>query len=175
MSVFIGTFFSAIIPCGPLNLNDRNVNYHGLFLDLNNLHTGLTSVQPGGDVMSETLFKELKNIGIDEELATKVSASLDPDYNASKKDVLVMQEAIMQVQVRSDARYHELNNKTERSYHELNNKIESFRSELRTEMHQGFAGMRTEMASMNRQYLVTFGGLISTIVAVFLVNLYFHI
>ena len=125
--------------------------------------------------MSETLFSELKKIGIDEELAAKVSASLDPDYNASKKDVLVMQEAIMQVQVRSDARYHELNNKTERSYHELNNKIESFRSELRTEMHQGFAGMRTEMASMNRQYLVTFGGLISTIVAVFLVNLYFHI
>ena len=147
--------------------------------------------------MSETLFSELKNIGIDEELAAKVSASLDPDYNASKKDVLVMQEAIMQVQVRSDARYHELNNKTERSYHELNhkidtgyhqlnhkidtsyhelnNKIELFRGELRTEMHQGFAGMRTEMASMNRQYLITFGGLISTIVAVFLVNLYFHI
>ena len=136
--------------------------------------------------MSETLFRELKNIGIDEELAAKVSASLDPDYNASKKDVLVMQEAIMQVQVRSDARYHELNNKTERSYHELNhkidtsyhelnNKIELFRGELRTEMHQGFAGMRTEMASMNRQYLITFGGLISTIVAVFLVNLYFHI
>ena len=113
--------------------------------------------------MSKTLFTELKNIGIDEELAAKVSASLDPDYNASKKDILVMQEAIMQVEIRTDARYHE-----------LNNKIESVKGELRSEMHQGFASMRTEMASMNRQYLITFGGLISTIVAVFLVNLYFH-
>ncbi|WP_257292103.1 hypothetical protein [Endozoicomonas sp. ONNA1] len=52
--------------------------------------------------MSQTLFKELKNIGIDEELAAKVSASLDPDHNASKKDVLIMQEAILQHQVRSD-------------------------------------------------------------------------
>ncbi|WOG28296.1 hypothetical protein [Endozoicomonas sp. 8E] len=33
--------------------------------------------------MSETLFNELKNIGISEELAAKVSASLDPDYNPS--------------------------------------------------------------------------------------------
>ena len=109
--------------------------------------------------MSKTLFTELTNIGIDQELAAKVSASLDPDYNASKKDVLLMQEAIMQVELRNDARYHELNNKVEA---------------VKTEMHQGFAGMRTEIAGMNRQYLITFGGLISTIVTVFLVNLYFH-
>ena len=46
--------------------------------------------------MAESLFNELKRIGINEELAAKVSASLDPEYNASKKDILVMQEAIMQ-------------------------------------------------------------------------------
>ena len=110
--------------------------------------------------MTKTLFTELKRIGIDEELAAKVSASLDPDYNASKKDVLIMQEALMQVELRNDARYHELNNKIEG---------------VKSEMHQGFASMRTEIAGMNRQYLITFGGLISTIVAVFLVNLYFHL
>ena len=125
--------------------------------------------------MTKSLFAELKQLGVEEELAAKVSASLDPDYNASKKDILVMQEAIMQVQVRSDARYHELNNKTENSYHGLNNKIESVKGDLRSEMHQGFASLRSEIASMNRQYLITFGGLISTIVAVFLVNLYFHL
>ena len=114
--------------------------------------------------MSGNLFSELMKIGVDEELAAKVSASLDPEYNASKKDILVMQEAIMQVQLRSDERYHE-----------LNNKIESVKGELRSEMHDGFTGMRIEMASMNRQYLITFGGLITTIVAVFLVNLYFHL
>ena len=154
--------------------------------------------------MSQTLFTQLKEIGIDEELAAKVSASLDPEYNASKKDILVMQEAIMQVQMRGDSRYHELNNKIDTSYHELNNKIDTSYHELnnkidtrynelnskidhryheldskidgvKTEMHQGFAGIRTEMASMNRQYLITFGGLISTIITVFLVNLWFHI
>ena len=91
--------------------------------------------------MNKTLFSELKTLGVDEELAAKVSASLDPDYNASKKDILVMQEAIMQVQVRSDARYHELNNKVEQNYHELNNKIESVKTELRAEMHNGFTGI----------------------------------
>ena len=143
--------------------------------------------------MTKSLFAELKQLGVDEDVASKVSASLDPDYNASKKDILVMQEAIMQVQVRSDARYHELNNKTDSSYHELNNKIEAVKGELRSEMHEGFASIRSdmgnmradmgnmradmvrEMASMSRQYLITFGGLISTIVAVFLVNLYFHL
>ena len=136
--------------------------------------------------MSKTLFSELKKLGVEDDLASRVSASLDPDYNASKKDILVMQEAIMQVQVRSDARFHELNNKVEQNYHELNNKIESVKTDLKSEMHHGFANIRTEMgtmrsemvremASMNRQYLITFGGLISTIVAVFLVNLYFHL
>ena len=125
--------------------------------------------------MNKTLFSELKTLGVDEELAAKVSASLDPEYNASKKDILVMQEAIMQVQVRSDARHHELNNKVEQNYHELNNKIESVKTELRAEMHNGFTGIRSDMAGYNRQYLITFGGLISTIVAVFLVNLYFHL
>ena len=132
--------------------------------------------------MSKTLFSELKNIGIDEELAAKVSASLDPDYNASKKDVLVMQEAIMQVELRNDARYHELSNKNDARYHELSNKNDACYHELNNkietvsnEMHRGFASMRTEIAGMNRQYLITFGGLITTIITVFLVNLYYHL
>ena len=142
--------------------------------------------------MTKSLFAELKQLGVDEEIASKVSASLDPDYNASKKDILVMQEAIMQVQVRSDARYHEINHKVDQNYHKLNSKIDQVNHDLnhkidqvnhdldtkiesvKSEMHQGFAGLRTEMASMNRQYLITFGGLICTIVTVFLVNLYFH-
>ncbi|MFK0572277.1 hypothetical protein [Endozoicomonas sp.] len=165
--------------------------------------------------MSDNLFKQLTDIGIDPELAGKVSASLDPEHNASKKDVLIMQEAMMQVQLVSESRYHEMNNKTDRSYHELNSKMDHNYHELnrkidrgyhqldqkidtryheldhkidtrcheldtkieslKTEMHQGFSGLRTEMASMNRQYLITFGGLITTIITVFLTNLYFHL
>ncbi|WP_252179064.1 hypothetical protein [Endozoicomonas sp. 4G] len=101
--------------------------------------------------MEKSLFAELKRIGIDEELASKVSASLDPEYNASKKDILVLQEAIMQVQLQS-----------ERSYQALS-------SALHTEI----AGVRTEMASFNRQYVITFLGLITTIISVFVINWYF--
>ena len=105
--------------------------------------------------MEEPLFAELKRIGIDEELAHKVSASLDPDYNASKEDVLVMQEAIMQVQLQS-----------ERSYNNLRSEIADVREDV--------AAVRSEMGSMHRQYWITFGGLITTIVSVFAVNWYFH-
>ena len=169
--------------------------------------------------MSENLFGELTRIGIDQELAAKVSASLDPEYNASKKDILVMQEAIMQVQLRSDnrhyelnnkidtsyhdlnnkidasyhelnekidtryhelnekidTRYHELNNKIDTSYHELNNKIDSRYHELDSKIDKGFAGIRTEMASMTRQHQITFGTLLCSILAVFLVNVWFHL
>ena len=41
--------------------------------------------------MAKSLFNELKRIGIDEELTARGSASLDPDYNANKKDILMMQ------------------------------------------------------------------------------------
>lgn len=55
--------------------------------------------------MADSLFQQLKHIGIDEELACQVSASLDPDHNASKQDVLVLHEAILPVQAKSDERY----------------------------------------------------------------------
>ncbi|WP_257280755.1 hypothetical protein [Endozoicomonas sp. ISHI1] len=61
--------------------------------------------------MSDTLFNQLKNIGISEELAAKVSASLDPDYNASKKDVLIMQEAIFQHQALFNQKMADMNAK----------------------------------------------------------------
>lgn len=35
--------------------------------------------------MPDALFSQLKEIGIDEELARQVSASADPDHNANKK------------------------------------------------------------------------------------------
>ena len=73
--------------------------------------------------MESSLFAELKRIGIDEELAAKVSTSLDPDYNASKKDVLIMQEAIMQIQLQS-----------ERSYQALSSEISTLRTEMHTEL-----------------------------------------
>ena len=120
--------------------------------------------------MPDSLFTQLKKIGIDEELAHQVSASLDPDYNASKKDVLIMQEAILQLQVRTDAQFKEF----QQLHHELQQKSDDRYYELKTEMTQGFADVRSEMHRMLRQYWITFGGLITTIISVFAVNWYFH-
>lgn len=131
--------------------------------------------------MSKSLYNELKRIGIDEELAAKVNASLDPEYNASKKDILIMQEAIMQVQLKTDARYHDLNNKLEGSYHELNTKIDRGYHELSNKIDQVnnrvdrvSSDLRVEIAAISRQFWITFGGLITTILSVFAVNWYFH-
>ncbi|WP_257281380.1 hypothetical protein [Endozoicomonas sp. ISHI1] len=134
--------------------------------------------------MEKSLFSELKRIGIDEELASKVSASLDPEYNATKKDILIMQEAIMQLQLQG-----------ERNYQSLSSDISALRTELhrdiagvRTELHKEIAGVRaeisdvraeisdvrTEMGSFSRQYIITFLSLITTIVSVFVINWHFH-
>ena len=113
--------------------------------------------------MEKNLFEELKRIGIDENLAHSVSASLDPDYNASKKDVLTMQEAILQVQLRSDQRYHEFNSKSDKRYHELNNKVDRVAMELNGKIDKVSADLRVEIAAVSRQFWITFGGLICTI------------
>ncbi|WP_448217336.1 hypothetical protein [Endozoicomonas sp. 2B-B] len=127
--------------------------------------------------MEKSLFSELKRIGIDEELASKVSASLDPEYNASKKDILIMQEAIMQIQLQSD-----------RNYQSLSSDISALRTEMHTEiagvlteLHKEIAGVRAEitdaraeMGSFTRQYIITFLILITTIVSVFIINWHFH-
>ena len=122
--------------------------------------------------MSESLFAQLKRLGIDEELASQVSASLDPDYNASKKDVLVMQEAMLQLQSRTDEKMADLQSKTDERYYELKieiqdvrSEIKDVRSELKTEIH----------TTINRQYLVTFGSALLTIVTVLAVNWYYHV
>ena len=86
--------------------------------------------------MEQSLFSQLKAIGIDEELAASVSNSLDPDYNASKKDVLVMQEAMMQVQLQS-----------ERSYNNLLLEITNVRTDLRSEI----ADVRAEVADVRAE------------------------
>ena len=131
--------------------------------------------------MSETLFTDLKRIGIDEELAARVSASLDPKYNASKADVLVLQETILQVQMKTDERMLKLEQKTDDRYNnmqkalmKLEQKTDERYNNLHQEMHEGFTKVRTEMGAMHRQFWLTYLGLITTIISVFLTNYYFH-
>ena len=83
--------------------------------------------------MSESLFNDLRRIGIDEELTHRVGASLNPDHNASKKDALVMQ-----VQLQNTDRHHQLSSKID--------KVDD-------------SSLKMEIAAM---FWITFGGLITT-------------
>ena len=102
--------------------------------------------------MSTTLYHDLKRIGIDEELAHNVDKALDPAHVATKEDMVILQEAILQSQLKTEGRYFELKSTIDR--------VDS--------------NLRMEIASISRQFWITFGGLITTILSVFLVNWYFH-
>ena len=122
--------------------------------------------------MAESLFAQLKQVGIDEELASQVSASLDPAYHATKKDLLVMQEAMLQIQLQMERNQHQAELNSEKIRSEINDvrselkaDIKDVRSELRTEIH----------TTINRQYLVTFGSALLTIASVLAINWYFHL
>ena len=125
--------------------------------------------------MPKSLFTQLKKLGVDEETACQVSASLDPDYNASKKDVLVMQEAILQLQSKNDESYHALRKEISDSLHELGQEISDTRHGLGQEISVTCHELRHEIhTSINRQYIITFGSLLITIATVLAVNWYFR-
>ncbi|WP_422413138.1 MULTISPECIES: hypothetical protein [unclassified Endozoicomonas] len=94
--------------------------------------------------MTDTLFNELKNIGISEELAAKVSASLDPDHNASKKDVLIMQEAILQHQAHFSQKMAEMNAKFDAEFKRQNAKFDAEFKQQKAESDTQFKEMKAE-------------------------------
>ena len=138
--------------------------------------------------MTESLFQQLKQIGIDDELAHQVAASLDPDHNASKKDVLVLQEAILQVQARtderyhqhrleSDERYHQHRLESDQRYHELRAGIHALKEDIDKSIHElkdAMSDIRIEFHSRHRQAIYAFGTLLASIFTVLLVNFYLH-
>ena len=127
--------------------------------------------------MTESLFQQLKQIGIDDELAHQVAASLDPDHNASKKDVLVLQEAILQVQARTDERYHQHRLESDQRYHELRAGIHALKEDIDKSIHElkdAMTDIRIEFHSRHRQAIYAFGTLLASIFTVLLVNFYLH-
>ena len=133
--------------------------------------------------MPESLFAQLRQVGIDEELASQVSASLDPAYNATKKDLLVMQEAMLQIQLQmernqqqAELSFQSLKSDIKDVRSELKADIKDVRSELKADIKDVRSELRTEIhTTINRQYLVTFGSALLTIASVLAVNWYFHI
>ena len=138
-----------------------------------------------------SLFDELTRIGINADLARRMDKSLDPDYVATKKDLMVFQETMLQMQFRnektmSDLRedvrsvasdVRDLRSEVHGEVGSLKADIKEVRAEIkevRAEMKTEIASVRTEMHGLSRQFWITFGGLITTILSVFLVNWYFH-
>ncbi len=54
------------------------------------------------DKQDANLFDELTRIGIDADLARRMDKSLDPEHVATKKDLMVFQETMLQMQFRNE-------------------------------------------------------------------------
>ena len=134
--------------------------------------------------MTTNLFKELKRIGIDEELAYQLDKSLAPEYNATKQDLLVMQETLLQMQFRTESAITGLREEVRKNMHTMQEEIQEIRGDIkdvrgelkdvRGEIKLVEAGLKLDLAGFSRQFWITFGGLIVTILSVWGVNWYFH-
>ena len=128
--------------------------------------------------MEKSLFNELKAIGIDEETAAHVQASLNGEHYATKNDLMSMQRLIFEQNEKMMNGFSNLNVEMSNVRTELKSEISNVSIEVagvRTELKSEIADVRTEIGGMHRQYWITFGGLITTIISVFAVNWYYHL
>ncbi|GAA4650567.1 hypothetical protein GCM10023116_28500 [Kistimonas scapharcae] len=136
------------------------------------------------DTQGASLFDELTRIGIDADLARRMDKSLDPEHVATKKDLMVFQETMLQMQFRNEKAMSDLRDDVRSVASDvrdlrtdMHGEVSSLRAEIkevRAEMKTEIAAVRTEMHGLSRQFWITFGGFITTILSVFLVNWYFH-
>ena len=129
------------------------------------------------DNQGASLFDELIRIGINADLARRMDKSLDPEHVATKKDLMVFQETMLQMQFRNEKAMSDLREEVRSIASDvrdlrtdMHGEVNSLRAEMKTEI----ASVRSEMHGLSRQFWITFGGLITTILSVFLVNWYFH-
>ncbi len=136
------------------------------------------------DTQGASLFDKLTRIGINPDLARRMDNSLDPEHVATKKDLMVFQETMLQMQFRNEKAMSDLREDVRSVASDvrdlrtdMHGEVNSLRAEIkevRAEMKTEIAAVRTEMHGLSRQFWITFGGLITTILSVFVVNWYFH-
>ena len=123
----------------------------------------VTAKVSGGATMAKSLYQQLINIGIDDELAHNVDKALDPAHVATKGDMVIMQEAILQTQLKAESRYHELRAESDKNYHKLEEA-----------MTKGFADIRVEFHGRHRHSIYAFGAILVSILTVLAVNICLH-
>ena len=156
----------------------------------------VTAKMSGGTTMAKSLYQQLVNIGIDDELAHNVDKALDPAHVATKADMVIMQEAILQTQLKAESRYHELRAESDKNYQELRAESDKNYQELRAEsdknyhelradldknyhkleeaMTKGFADIRVEFHGRHRHSIYAFGAILVSILTVLAVNICLH-
>ena len=157
----------------------------------------VTAKVSGGTTMAESLYQQLINIGIDEELAHNVDKALDPAHVATKEDVVIMQEAIWQTQLKAESRYHELRADSDKNYRELRASSDKNYHELRASsdknyrelrassdksyhelkeaMTKGFTDLRVDLYRWYRHADYAFGTILVSMLIVLAINIYFHL
>ena len=123
----------------------------------------VTAKMSGGTTMAKSLYQQLRNIGIDEELAHNVDKALDPAHVATKADMVIMQEAILQTQLKAESRYHELRADLDKNSHKLEEA-----------MTKGFADIRVEFHGRHRHSIYAFGAILVSTLTVLAVNICLH-
>ena len=152
----------------------------------------VTAKVSGGTTMAKSLYQQLINIGIDDELAHNVDKALDPAHVATKADMVIMQEAILQSQLKAESRYHELRVESDKNYQELRAESDKNYQELRADldknyhkldknyhkleeaMTKGFADIRVEFHGRHRHSIYAFGAILVSILTVLAVNICLH-
>ena len=135
----------------------------------------VTAKVSGGTTMAKSLYQQLRNIGIDEELAHNVDKALDPAHVATKEDVVIMQEAIWQTQIKAESRYHELRADSDKNYRKLRASSDKSYHELKEAMTKGFTDLRVDLHRWYRHADYAFGTILVSMLIVLAVNIYFHL
>ena len=113
--------------------------------------------------MDDKLFNDLIEIGISKETAHAVAVSLNPDHIATQKDVLRLEKLIL------DSRL-----STRKDIIRLEQALKKVDMEWRKAMVEQQAKSTELYANSNRQFIITFLGMMLTACVLFAMNYYFH-
>ncbi|MFK0571440.1 hypothetical protein [Endozoicomonas sp.] len=136
--------------------------------------------------MDNALFDELINIGIDKGVAHKVAASLSPDHIATTTDILRLEKLILDTRLSSKKDLLRLEQLLLRQQAETRKEMSTLQLATKEEMTALQLATKTEMTTLqlktaeqfgahNRQFWITFGGMIISAFVLFAMNLYFHV
>ncbi|MFK0571441.1 hypothetical protein [Endozoicomonas sp.] len=124
--------------------------------------------------MDNALFDELINIGIDKGVAHKVAASLSPDHIATTTDILRLEKLILDTRLSSKKDLLRLEQLLLRQQAETRKDMTTLQLATKNEMTALQLKTSEQFGAHNRQFWITFGGMIISAFILFAMNLYFH-